>query len=259
MNNRLEVILTRYNNPDNEANKEDTIEKLESLIKECQDAANRGEEVVPDAIYDTLISYLAELKPDSEFLHTVWSEDVEDIDADLDKHLVSHQMMSIQTIKSMQDKPLAVFKGLLPAGDTEVCVSAKENGFGIRIVLKNGKLVKAHTRGRHTNGKDITRQLSLILNDFYPELESYDLIEFRGELVLPFDNFDTARSFNSSIKTPFTGVSSMIRDSASEAETKLLHFVAYDVLCDDLNDFETLSEKFAFIEEVGFVTPQYQL
>lgn len=259
MDNRLEVILTRYNDTDKEAKKEETIELLESLIKDCQDAANRGDEILPDAIYDTLIDFLRELKPDSEYLTQVWSDDVEDIDADLDIHLIKHPMMSIQTIKSMSDKGLGVFKSLLPAGDTEVCVSAKENGFGIRIVLQNGKLAKAHTRGRHTNGKDITRQLKLILNDFYPELQDYDLIEFRGELVLPFDNFDKARQFNPAIKTPFTGVSSMIRDSATEEETKLLHFVAYDVLCNDLTDFETLSEKFAFIEDVGFVVPQYRV
>lgn len=259
MNNRLEVILTRYNDVDREGHKEETIEILESLIKDCQDAANKGEELVPDSIYDVLIDYLKELKPDSEFLKNVWSEDVEEIDEDLDVHLVKHPMMSIQTIKSMSDKALVNFRNLLPAGAVEVCVSAKENGFGIRVVLQNGRLVKAHTRGRHTNGKSITRQLSLILDDFYPELEDYDLLEIRGEVVLPFDNFDTARQYNPNIKTPFTGVSSMLRDSASEEETKLLNFVAYDVLCSDLNDFETLSQKFAFLEEVGFIVPQYNV
>lgn len=256
---KLDIILTRYNDIDREAKKDETIEMLEDTIRDCQKAAAKGDELVPDAIYDVLIDYLKELKPDSELLHHVWSEDVEDIDTDLDEQLVKHPMMSIQTIKSMSDKALGVFKGLLPAGSTDVCVSAKENGFGIRIVLQNGKLVKAHTRGRHTNGKSITRQLKLILNDFYPELEDYDLVEIRGEVVLPFDNFDTARSYNSSIKTPFTGVSSMLRDSASEDEIKLLDFVAYDVLCADLNDFETLSQKFAFLEDVGFTVPQYKV
>lgn len=259
MASRLELILTRYGDPDREANKEETIDLLESYISECNEAVNKGSEVVPDAIYDTLIDFLRELKPDSELLKSVWSEDVEDIDEDLDKHLVEHPMMSIQTIKSMNDKPLATFKGLLPAGETEVCVSAKENGFGIRIVLKNGVIVKAHTRGRHTNGKSITRQLKLILPDKFDELEGTGLVEVRGEVVLPYENFDKARSFNPAIKTPFTGVSSMLRDSATEEETKLLHFVAYDVYGDNLEEFERLSDKFTFLEAVGFTVPQFNI
>lgn len=258
-NNRLELIFTRMSNIDNLSDKEELIDNLESMIRDCQIEANKGNELVPDSIYDTLIDYLRLLKPDSEYLSSVWTQDVDKIDDDIDIQLVKYPMVSIQTIKSMADKPLGVFKGLLPVGETDVCVSAKENGFGIRIVLSNGKLIKARTRGRHTNGKDITRQLKLILDDYYPELEDYNLIEIRGEVVLPFDNFDKARSFNDSIKTPFTGVSSMLRDSATEEETKLLHFVAYDVLSDELEDFETLSQKFAFLEEVGFTVPQYKI
>ena len=259
-NGRLQLILTtRYKDLESEAERSAYIENLEVMIDECRKSAAQGIEKVPDSIYDNMIDLLREIKPDSELLKVVWSEDENAIDEDLDKYLLSMPMLSIMTIKSMNDKALQTFRSLLPAGRTEIISSMKENGHGIRIVFKDGYLTKAYSRGRRTNGKDLTKQLKLICGDFFAELESYPIVEVRGEVLLPFSNLDAAREFNPSIKSAFSGVSSMIRESASPEETKLLHFVAYDVFGDGLNDFERLSDKFAFLEEVGFEVPYYKL
>lgn len=260
MSGKLELILTRFNNWDSEAEKEEYVDNLEGLIESYNAAARAGDPIVPDAIYDTCIDYLRELKPDSYLLHQVWSEDDPEtpFDEDLDRHLVAYPMMSIQTVKHIADKPIKDFQAKMPLGTVQVISSMKENGHGVRVIWLDGHLVKGTSRGRSTNGKDLTEQMKLILGDYCEEFESLGLVEMRGEALLPFHNLDEARKFNPSIKSAFSGVASMIRASATPEETKLLDVVFYDIFCDEL-EFETLSEKYAFIEDCGFIVPEHML
>lgn len=256
----LELILTRFNNWESESEKEEYIDTLEVLIESYNKAAREDNPIVPDSIYDTCIDYLRELKPDSYLLHTVWSADDPNVefDEDLDKYLTSHPMLSIQTIKHISDKPVRDFKANLPVGDVEAIVAMKENGHGARVIWQDGYLVKGTSRGRSTNGKDLTEQMKLILGDYCEAFAGLGVVEMRCEILLPFSNLDVARDYNPSIKSAFSGVASMIRASASPEETQLLHAVFYDVLCDEV-EFETLSEKYEYIESCGFEIPLYDI
>lgn len=259
MSGKLELILTRFNNWDSEAEKEEYIDELEALIEKFNKAAREGNPIVPDAIYDTCMDYLRELKPDSYLLHTVWSDDDPSVpfDEDLDQHLVRYPMLSIQTVKHISDKAIKDFKAKLPAGTVDLCCSIKENGHGARIVFNNeGYLVKATSRGRSTNGKDLTKQMKAILGDRCEELAGYGIVELRCEVLLPFANLEEARKYNPSIKSAFSGVASMIRDSATEEEHRLLDVVVYDILSNEL-EFETLSQKLEFLRDCGFTVPEY--
>src|SRR5690606_26336848 len=83
------------------------------------------------------------------------------------------------------------------------------------------------------------------------------LVEIRGELVLPLYNLQSAREFNPTIVSAFSGVSSMARDSASDEEVSLLDFVAYKLFIDGL-EFDTQEELYLFLEDdLGFKTPTY--
>lgn len=257
MSANLELILTRYGCWETEAEKEEYIDKLEALIERCNQATREGNPIVPDSIYDTCMDYLREVKPDSYLLHTVWSEDDPDtpFDEDIDQYLVSYPMLSIQTVKHITDKPVKDFQAKLPAGQVEVVASIKENGHGVRVIWQGGHLIKGTSRGRSTNGKDLTNQMKLILGDFCPDFEGLGLVEMRGEVLLPHDNLAEARKYNPSIKSAFSGVASMIRASATPEETQLLHVVFFDILTDEL-EFETLSEKYQYIEDCGFEAPE---
>lgn len=260
MKDQLEIVFSRYGNWESEAEKEEYIEKLESLIHQFNKAAQNGEELVPDSIYDTCMDILRELKPDSSLLHQVWSEDDPSVsfDADLDQFLVRYPMLSIQTVKHISDKPVKDFKDKLPLGPVELCCTVKENGHAVRVVWKDGYLVKATSRGRSTNGKDLTRQMRIILGDFCDAFEGLGVVEGRCEVVLPFANLAEARKYNPSIKSAFTGVASMIRASASDEEVQLLEAVFYDIFCDKLS-FNTLSEKLEYLQNIGFTVPEYFL
>lgn len=237
-------------------NDEKYLDYLETVLEKANEAARNGEELMPDSIYDAAMDLLRELNPDSPILHQVWSGDAETVafDKDIDQYLAKCPMMSIQTVKDLKDKCVQDFIDRLPSGTVNGIASVKENGHGIRIVYVGKDLIKATSRGRSTNGRDLTRQMQLILGSTCDSLEDDKIYEFRGEVLLPFSNLDKAKEYKSDIKSAFTGVSSMLRDSATDEETKLLRFVAYDIITDDLT-FTTLSEKFTWLESHGFTTP----
>lgn len=239
---------------------EEYVDRLEELLEKANQAARDGNEIMPDSIYDTCMEYLRILRPDSPILHQVWSGDdpTVEYDTDIDKFLGTNPMLSIQTIKDINDAGVTRFLSLLPNGTPEYDfhLSMKENGHGIRVVYYDGILTKATSRGRSTNGRDLTEQLKLILGEENKALEGKGLVELRGEVLLPFSNFDKAKEYNPTIKSAFSGVSSMLRDSATPEETKLLHFVGYDIMSDALA-FNTLSEKYECIKQFGFEIPLY--
>lgn len=239
-----------------EALTSDKLEDLEMYIKELQTKQSEGESLVSDAIYDRLMDILREKCPDSELAKKIWEDGGEDIDT-TDDVFVANPMYSIQTVKSFDCKELMDFVRRLPDETPfNAHVSFKENGFGIRLVYANGELVKARTRARSSAGRDITPQLQTILGDMVsiPDLEGMDLCEIRGELVVPMYNMETARGYNPDIKSPFTAVSSMSKDSATPEMWGLLRFVAYDFKAEDFS-FYTKEEMYTYIEELGFETP----
>ena len=236
------------------------IEALEDFIGQCRAAANRGEELVSDAVYDTAVDTLRQIKPDSPIFDTTWSEDAgTPVDENVDKYLINNPMMSILTIKDVKVKELQPFtNAVLSNKDAtygiQLHASMKMNGHGIRYVYNNGDFVKAHTRGRASNGRDITRALSLILPQHIAALEGKGIVEFRGELLLPYSNMQAARTYKPDIKSAFTGVSAMIRESASDAEYQLLKVVTYAAYNDTFN-FNSMTQMYQFISSCGLEVP----
>lgn len=239
------------------------IDALENFIRQCQEEFNKGTELVPDAIYDTAVEKLRAIKPDSPIFDTVWSSDGDTpLDDNIDKYLVTNPMYSILTIKDLGVKEInpfvnAVLSNKDITAGIQLHASMKMNGHGIRFVYNNGDFVKAHTRGRSSNGRDITRALSLILPPHIPCLENTGITEFRGELLLPYSNMAKARSYKPDIKSAFTGVSAMIRESASDEEYKLLRVVTYAAYRDTLH-FKSVTQMYQFIQSCGLEVPIHQ-
>lgn len=248
-----------------EALESSQVEQLENYIYQCNHALAAGETpIVVDAIYDRLCEILKQVNPDAEILGELWSDadapvSEEELSRDVYALLNKYPMMSICTCKSFECQELQDFIDRLPEGVSfDAHVSCKENGHGVRIVYCNGYIEDATSRMRASGGHNITNQMTLILGksglDNVDGLVDYDMIEIRGEVVLPFANLETARSYNPNIVSAFSGVASMLRDSASEEETGLLDFVAYKVVSDDIT-FATKQEEYEFLEELGFTTP----
>lgn len=237
------------------------VEKLERIIEACNNSANKGEQLVVDAIYDRLMEILRQVAPESELCKYIWEDSSEELDEndDSDRLFLANPMYSIRTCKSYNcDEILDFVKRLPDNKEFEAHISIKENGHGIRVVFKNGELYKARSRARSSAGRDLTHQASIFLEelgvDSIPDLEGMDYCEVRGEMVLPFSNLEEAKKFNPDIKSAFSAVASMSRDSATDDEIRLLHFVAYSIYSDDL-DFVSKEDEYSYLESLGFETP----
>lgn len=255
---QIKLALTRSADVEEETNLQEVIDILEKSILDCQEAANRGEELVSDAIYDVLIERLRQLDPSNQLLYRVWSEDESELDPTIDKMLEQYPMKSIQTVKEYTSKVYTDYVKYFRKYYTSLrmIVSVKLNGHGGRAIIQKGNLIKGTSRGRATNGKDITSQVGNIIGTYFPQLEHLDHVELRFEVLLPFENLEKARVYNSTIKSAFTGVSSMLRASASKEENQLLKIVVYDILSDDLH-FDYLSDKYEYIKSLGLEVPLY--
>jgi NAD-dependent DNA ligase len=240
------------------------IERLEDYIREANTVANMktGETLVVDAIYDEMVDILKQVKPESPLLTELWeTEDETNVAGNQYTALLKQNpMKSIQTVKSFDSKEMLEFLNNFPDEPTTLHMSMKLNGWGIRIVYLNRQFVSATSRARSSAGRDLTRQLGIVLEKMgmltLPDDVSDELVEIRGELVLPFYNLEKAREYNPSIVSAFSGVASMARDSASDDEVALLDFVAYKAIMDGL-EFGTQTEQYNFLEDLGFKTPMY--
>lgn len=245
-----------------EALSSEQVQDLEDYIRLCNEKANDGDALVADAIYDRLIDILRQVNPDSDLCKYIWEDSVDELD-DTDNLLVQNPMYSIQTVKSYTCQELRDFVGRLPDGvPFDMFFSAKLNGHGIRLKYRNGVFINARSRARSSAGKDITPQLKVVLEsnalDKLNEIEGYGLCEVRGEWVLSFVNLSDARVFNPEIKSAFSGVASMGRDSATPDEWALLDFIAYEFIADGVT-FNTKEEEYDFLEGLGFQVPAHWL
>lgn len=234
------------------------VQQLEDYISQCNDAARGGKELVSNATWDRLVQILKEVNPESELLTYSWEDSVGGFEDD-DTLVVNNPMFSIQTVKDYECEELMSFVDRLPSNTPfDAHISIKLNGHGIRIKFKNGNFYQARSRARSSSGRDLTKQIGTILApqslDYIEQLSGFDMCEVRGEWVLPFSNLGTARTYNPDIKSAFTAVSSMGRESASPEEWKLLAFVAYEFIAEDMH-FQSKSEEYEFLEELGFETP----
>lgn len=232
------------------------IELLEKIILDCNQNMNDLEAVqVADSIYDTLYRVLKQVKPESGIFSEIWEEDG-DI-TDYTELLVKNPMMSIETAKSYTCDEIQKFVARVPYS-ASYFASYKINGHGIRVVYEDGYLVSATSRARSSAGRDLTSHMKIILEDYNEELVDYGLVELRGEIALKVDRLEDARKFNPEIKSAFSGVSSLIKPSASVEEVSLLSFLCYGFIIDGFG-FDTREEEFMAIQEAGFETPEFLL
>lgn len=247
-----------------EALESEQVDKLENYIYQCNNAMNGdGIPLVADSVYDKLIEILKKANPDSEILKEVWSDDEVDEEEfesnDLYMHLREEPMRSINTCKSYDCDELYQFVQRLPEDrEFSLHASMKENGHGIRVVYCFGEHADSTSRARNSAGHNLKKQMDVVLEKqdilFIEDLQELDNVEIRGELLLPFYNLAKAREYNPNIVSAFTGVSSMLRDSASPEEWGLLEFVAYRIIGDGFT-FETKEEEYDLLESLGFKTP----
>lgn len=249
----------------------DTMSKLESLgfganigafedyIEQLIEAYAMGEPIVDDSEFDKLKILLEQLNPDSKVLRHNNEIYEEELNA-YDKILNEYGMSSIHTLNGIVESELKNMMDVidLAGGQVDIFASLKQNGHATRAVYNYGRLVSGSTRGRYKKGRDITNHLKHMLPNEVEGFKSMPLVEIRGEAVVTKHDFDTY--LKGSLKTPLSSVTSMLRESATENEMKMLKFIGYKVIPSD-STFrpKTLASEFAILEKCGIQTPPHIL
>lgn len=233
------------------------VDALESYVMSLQDAAGNGDrEVVMDAVYDRHKRLLEKLKPDSVAIYRNWETDDEEY-TNNDVILERYGMKSIHTMTCMED--LSGFKQKLSGiGAVDMVASVKLNGHGVRAVYRDGTLVDATTRGRYKRGRSILRHVKACLPEHIEKWEGTGLIEVRGEILVSKETF--REKLSSTLKTPLSSVTSLIRDSASDKEIEMLDMVCYKCIKDDgssnNSQFGTLEKEYMELKGAGIQIPE---
>ncbi len=225
------------------------IDSLESYVESLQNAAAIGKPIVTDTVYDQHINLLRKLRPESGVANRNWELDEEELD-DNDKLLKNHPMISIRTIQDMED--LNKFKSIIANQKMELTASIKLNGHAVRAVYRRGRLVAGSTRGRYKKGRDITRHLKQILPNNIDKWKHIELVEIRGEVLVSLDNFEQLKHI---LKTPLSSVTSLIRDSATDSDIKMLDCICYRVLSSQDLGLRRNWDELSYIAECGFKIP----
>lgn len=271
MDLRLENLLNSLENGDSD---ESLVEKLEEAILLANSAyhSDDGDIQISDAIYDSMIDKLTLLKPDSEILSTTWENAGMEVEDAENIGITGNPMFSIQTVKRMDEtnsffKDFMGYLSSLYGQDNafDLHLSMKLNGHAVRVYLKNGVFHSAHSRARSSNGRSWTEQIRAILNKqgvldlLEEEFKNDEWVELRGEVILPLKNLEKARTFNPSIVSAFSGVSSMSRESATKEEWELLTFIPFRVFSNFSKFFKTKHEEYEFLEDLNFEVPAYRV
>lgn len=237
----------------------DTTEQLEEFIRELRKASalaskGIGECMVTDFEYDTYVSLLRRLKPDSEIFNENWEPD-DNEPTEIDAVLKEYGMKSIRTNRNFND--LEEFKEDLGYNTYDMLCTFKLNGHAFRAVYSYGVLVEATTRGRKNNaiGRNITRHLKAIIPQEIDEWSSIEIVEIRGELLVTLTDFNNVLS--QSLKTPLASVTSLVRDSVTDEELSYLRAVCYKCVPygEGAFEFKTLSDEMSTLHKLGFEVP----
>jgi len=135
----------------------------------------------------------------------------------------------------------------------------KYDGASLNLIYKNGELQKGITRGDGIEGEDITPNVKTI-NSIPLFINEKSLIEIRGEVVIPKDEFEKINAQREEENQPlFANPRNAAAGSLRQLDPKItakrnLVFLPYGVGENSL-DFKYLSDLMSYIYSLGFKKP----
>jgi DNA ligase (NAD+) len=216
----------------------DRIKYLEKQIRHHNDLYwNKNAPEISDEDYDLLVNEILLIDPKNvvpfEFSEKIVGKPV--------KH--DPPMLSMDKVYSPDEVKQVVDKWEC---DT-VTISYKMDGAACSILYKNGRIVRAATRGKGSVGEDIT-QAVLFIENVPRTIPEKQKVEIRGEVVMPNSVFD--KHFKDQYAHPRNlAAGTLKREKPSKEESRGLKFYAYNVLHTDVKNE---IDKFKFLKSQGF-------
>ena len=237
-------------------NKKDRMIWLVEQMNEATEAYEKGEPYLTDSQWD---EWYYELKNiEKELGYTLLNSPTQTIIykkvSELKKVKHNHPMLSLDKTKNIKD-----IKSFIR--EKQWIAMAKMDGLTCSLTYKEGKLVKAETRGNGIEGEDITHN-AMIIPSIPNQISSEegDELIVDGEIICTYKDFEP---FSNTYKNPRNFASGSIRllDS-KECRKRNLTFVAWDAIYNNsiynCESFHTLNSKLYFLEQLKFkVTPYF--
>ena len=220
----------------------DELNRLTKLYDECRPE-------VSDKEWDNLYFELVELeRATEEYYEDSPTQRINyQVVNELNKVEHSHPMLSLDKTKSIDD-----VKNFI--GNKEYIAMAKMDGLTCSLTYKDGKLIRAETRGNGLIGEDILHN-ALVVKNIPKKINYQNELVVDGEIICTYKNFE---NFEKEYKNPRNFASGSIRllDS-KESAMRNLTFVAWDLIEGGL-DCKTLIDKLRFLQELSFdVVPSF--
>ena len=168
-------------------------------------------------------------------------------------------MEDVFNSEQMQEWVNRVYKNV---GKSEFFCEPKFDGASLNLIYENGELKKAITRGDGVIGEDVTENAKTI-KSIPQKIDYKDLIEIRGEVVIPKDDFEKINQERlESNQTPFANPRNAAAGSLRQLDTSItakrrLAFYPWGVGENSLK-FDKHSQKMHFIQKLGFLKPPYE-
>lgn len=206
--------------------KTNRIIELVSLLNKYRDAYyNNNESLVSDKEYDMLFDELVKLEQEQGLIlansptQTVGYEVV----SQLKKVTHNHPLLSLGKTTEIQEF-YDYFKGL------PMLLMAKMDGLTCSILYKDGKLVRAESRGDGEVGEDITHNAKTFIN-LPTEIPIKGEVIIDGECIITYNDFDSINQIeDNKYKNPRNLVSGSVRQLNSEiAKTRNIRFIVWKV------------------------------
>ena len=205
---------------------------------------DEGRPAITDAQWDEMYFQLVEMeRSDGIYLPNSPTQKIDyQVVNELKKVKHNHPMLSLAKTKSIDEMNTFI-------GNKEFIIMLKMDGLTCSLCYKNGRLVRAETRGNGIEGEDILHNALAVKNIPKRLPENIDLT-VDGEIICTFENF---KEFENEYANPRNFAAGSIRLlSAKESATRNLKFVAWDMI----NGFEatcdTLNKKLGHLLSLGF-------
>jgi len=227
------------------------IEQLvETLQTACDEYYLHGRSSLSDAEYDRLVEKLEELDRDHPFLLSVGT--ATPTDSALKK--VQHEIPMGSLKKITHDEGPKAFATWLKSVEhvtgqnPQLSVQHKLDGSSIALTYKEGRLVRAATRGDGTEGEDVThnivkaRQVPLTISQ-------KGTVHVRGEIILPLAIWQ--KHLSEETANPRNAGAGLVRRTDGR-NANLLHFFAFDLVVEGDAPINSVQQQIASLEALGF-------
>ena len=224
-------------------NKIDEMNELIEKLNHYTKLYDEGNPAISDKEWDDMYFHLEELEKETGII--LANSPTANIDYQIVNKLKkiehNHPMLSLDKTKSEEDV-LNTFR------NKDIIAMAKMDGLTCSLCYKDGKLIRAETRGNGVIGEDVSHNIKFV-KGVPLEIPIKDEFIIDGEVICTYEDFE---DFSSTYKNPRNFASGSIRllDSRASAQRRLT-FVAWDCIAG--LDCETLSEKLVKLDSLGFV------